>query len=826
MELKFNGKANKVLNIAEAEARKLRSEYIGTEHILLGLIMEPNSVAGSLFNRYGVNEEDVREKIILYNGVNEVKRSKDDRIYFSPKTQSVLEAADRESKKMNAKAIGTEHILMGLLSEQNCVAIRILSELGIDAENFIGDFVQMLYTESVTSNDAPEYEDVPEEEPSAQEVPGEPKSGAATLRQYGKNMTRAAREKAYDPVIGREKEINRVMEVLVRRTKNNPCLIGEPGVGKTAVVEGLAQMIAAGNVPEIMKNKTVISLDLSGMVAGAKYRGEFEERIKSAINEVIRRKDIILFIDEIHTIVGAGAAEGSLDAANILKPSLSRGELQVIGATTQEEYRKYIEKDSALERRFQPVIVKEPDKDSTLLILKGLRDKYEEHHNVKITDEALAAAVNLSERYINDRCLPDKAIDLMDEASSRKRLRSFIMPTELNETEEKIRDLRAQKNEAVKVMDFEKAKECRDEEAKLNAKLDELRKEFDEKKQQSAGTVDENDIAAVISDWTGIPVTKLGESEMQRLMNLENVLHERVIGQDEAVKAVCKAVRRGRTGLKDPKRPIGSFIFMGPTGVGKTELSRALAEALFGDEKSIIRIDMSEFMEKFTVSRLVGSPPGYVGFEEGGQLTEKVRRKPYSVVLFDEIEKAHPDVFNILLQIMEDGRLTDSTGREVDFKNTVVIMTSNVGAKNITEPKTIGFTGVETDAEAHERMKKSVMEELKKSFKPEFLNRVDDIIVFKTLSRDELSQIARLILNGLLKRAGDSGMNITYDDSVVKLITDKGYDPLYGARPIKREVQNLVEDTLSEEMLSGRIKAGDTVEMTVGEDGKIKYVKK
>ena len=826
MELKFNGKANKVLNIAEAEARKLRSEYIGTEHILLGLIMEPNSVAGSLFNRYGVNEEDVREKIILYNGVNEVKRSKDDRIYFSPKTQSVLEAADRESKKMNAKAIGTEHILMGLLSEQNCVAIRILSELGIDAENFIGDFVQMLYTESVTSNDEPEYEDVPEEEPSAQEVPGEPKSGAATLRQYGKNMTRAAREKAYDPVIGREKEINRVMEVLVRRTKNNPCLIGEPGVGKTAVVEGLAQMIAAGNVPEIMKNKTVISLDLSGMVAGAKYRGEFEERIKSAINEVIRRKDIILFIDEIHTIVGAGAAEGSLDAANILKPSLSRGELQVIGATTQEEYRKYIEKDSALERRFQPVIVKEPDKDSTLLILKGLRDKYEEHHNVKITDEALAAAVNLSERYINDRCLPDKAIDLMDEASSRKRLRSFIMPTELNETEEKIRDLRAQKNEAVKVMDFEKAKECRDEEAKLNAKLDELRKEFDEKKQQSAGTVDENDIAAVISDWTGIPVTKLGESEMQRLMNLENVLHERVIGQDEAVKAVCKAVRRGRTGLKDPKRPIGSFIFMGPTGVGKTELSRALAEALFGDEKSIIRIDMSEFMEKFTVSRLVGSPPGYVGFEEGGQLTEKVRRKPYSVVLFDEIEKAHPDVFNILLQIMEDGRLTDSTGREVDFKNTVVIMTSNVGAKNITEPKTIGFTGIETDAEAHERMKKSVMEELKKSFKPEFLNRVDDIIVFKTLSRDELSQIARLILNGLLKRAGDSGMNITYDDSVVKLITDKGYDPLYGARPIKREVQNLVEDTLSEEMLSGRIKAGDTVEMTVGEDGKIKYVKK
>ncbi len=826
MELKFNGKANKVLNIAEAEARKLRSEYIGTEHILLGLIMEPNSVAGSLFNRYGVNEEDVREKIILYNGVNEVKRSKDDRIYFSPKTQSVLEAADRESKKMNAKAIGTEHILMGLLSEQNCVAIRILSELGIDAENFIGDFVQMLYTESVTSNDEPEYEDVPEEEPSAQEVPGEPKSGAATLRQYGKNMTRAAREKAYDPVIGREKEINRVMEVLVRRTKNNPCLIGEPGVGKTAVVEGLAQMIAAGNVPEIMKNKTVISLDLSGMVAGAKYRGEFEERIKSAINEVIRRKDIILFIDEIHTIVGAGAAEGSLDAANILKPSLSRGELQVIGATTQEEYRKYIEKDSALERRFQPVIVKEPDKDSTLLILKGLRDKYEEHHNVKITDEALAAAVNLSERYINDRCLPDKAIDLMDEASSRKRLRSFIMPTELNETEEKIRDLRARKNEAVKVMDFEKAKECRDEEAKLNAILDELRKEFDEKKQQSAGTVDENDIAAVISDWTGIPVTKLGESEMQRLMNLENVLHERVIGQDEAVKAVCKAVRRGRTGLKDPKRPIGSFIFMGPTGVGKTELSRALAEALFGDEKSIIRIDMSEFMEKFTVSRLVGSPPGYVGFEEGGQLTEKVRRKPYSVVLFDEIEKAHPDVFNILLQIMEDGRLTDSTGREVDFKNTVVIMTSNVGAKNITEPKTIGFTGIETDAEAHERMKKSVMEELKKSFKPEFLNRVDDIIVFKTLSRDELSQIARLILNGLLRRAGDSGMNITYDDSVVKLITDKGYDPLYGARPIKREVQNLVEDTLSEEMLSGRIKAGDTVEMTVGEDGKIKYVKK
>ena len=824
MNYRFNGKANKVITRAEEEARDLGAEYIGTEHLLLGLASETSCVAGSLFMRYGVTPEAIRNLIKEYSG-EKPKTDPDRKLFFTPKANRIFETADKEAKRMGSKAIGTEHILVGILSERDSVAIRIMAELGVDANSFLSDLANMLFVETASKdtgnagNESREEREVPEEGP---ENPG---SGAAALRQYGKDMTKAAAEDSYDPVIGREKEIQRVMEVLSRRTKNNPCLIGEPGVGKTAIVEGLAKVIAGGNVPEIMRNKKIISIDLSGMVAGAKYRGEFEERIKLAISEVIKQKNIILFIDEIHTIVGAGAAEGSLDAANILKPSLSRGEIQIIGATTQEEYRKYIEKDSALERRFQPVAVSEPDKESTLEILKGLREKYEKHHNVVITDEALKAAVTLSDRYINDRFLPDKAIDLMDEASSRKRLNSFIIPDEITEKEELIRDYSVKKDNAVKTQNFEEAMRLREEIKKLGSELKEERSAWEEKRTNNKETVSENDIAAVISDWTGIPVTKIGESEMQRLMNLESQLHMRVIGQGEAVTAVAKAVRRGRTGLKDPKRPIGSFVFLGPTGVGKTELSRALAEALFGDEKALIRIDMSEFMEKHSVSRLVGSPPGYVGFEEGGQLTEKVRRKPYSVVLFDEIEKAHPDVFNILLQIMEDGRLTDSSGRVVDFKNTVIIMTSNLGAKNITEPKQIGFSGIETAKEAHERMKSGVMEELKKSFKPEFLNRVDDIIVFKMLSKEELADITRLVLNSLKQRTAAAGIDIYFTDEVVKMITEKGYDPTYGARPIKREIQNLVEDSLSEEILKGNIKKGDKVKADIGESGNIIYVK-
>jgi ATP-dependent Clp protease ATP-binding subunit ClpC len=628
-----------------------------------------------------------------------------------------------------------------------------------------------------------------------------------------------AREAKFDPVVGRDKEIERVIQILSRRTKNNPCLIGEPGVGKTAIAEGLAQKIVEGNIPETLKDKRVVTLDLSSMVAGAKYRGEFEERLKKALEEIRKAGNIILFIDEMHTIIGAGAAEGAIDASNILKPSLARGEIQVIGATTLDEYRKHIEKDAALERRFQPIVVGEPTREEAIEILRGLRDKYEAHHRVNITDEALIAAVNMSDRYITDRFLPDKAIDLIDEAASRVRLRSFTAPPNLKHLEEQVEKLRKEKEDAIVCQEFEKAARIRDEEQKLKNELEKAKNDWQQKNQTTTDTVTEDEIAGIVADWTGIPVKRLAEEESERLMKLEDELHRRVIGQNEAVKAISKAIRRGRVGLKDPKRPVGSFIFLGPTGVGKTELSKALAEALFGDEKSMIRIDMSEYMEKHSVSRLVGSPPGYVGYEEGGQLTEKVRRKPYSVLLFDEIEKAHPDVFNILLQILEDGRLTDSQGRTVDFRNTVIIMTSNVGARLITEPKRLGFsTGAENTEKNYNDMKNNVMSELKRNFRPEFLNRIDEIIVFHPLEEEHLKKIVGLMINNLAKRLAQNSINIEVSDDAIALLAKKGTDQVYGARPLRRAIQSMLEDKLAEEMLEGRVKAGDKVLVQIKDD--------
>jgi ATP-dependent Clp protease ATP-binding subunit ClpC len=709
--------------------------------------------------------------------------------------------------------------LVSLVSEPDSIAVKILIEIGVEPQKFLMDLNKILTGQEMMSG-----ENVGGM-PNMNNVGGDTKKQEdLTILRFGKDLTEMAREKKFDPVIGREKEVQRIMQILSRRTKNNPCLIGEPGVGKTAIVEGLAQLIASGDVPELMRDKRVITLDLSSMVAGTRYRGDFEERIKKAIDEVIKSKNIILFIDELHTIIGAGSAEGALDAANILKPALSRGELQIIGATTLNEYRKHIEKDAALERRFQPIMVDEPSPEDTIRIVYGLRDKYESHHNVTITDEALKSAVHLSHRYINDRFLPDKAIDLIDEASSKKRLLSYTLTPDLKNLEETLAKLQAEKEEAINHQDFERAAKIRDEERKIKGELEEKKNEWDKKKAMISGTVTEDDIAEIVADWTGIPVTRLNEDEAARLLNLENQLHERVVGQEEAVKAVSKAIRRGRMGLKDPKRPTGSFIFLGPTGVGKTELSRALAELLFGDEKSMIRIDMSEYMEKHSVSRLIGSPPGYVGYDEGGQLTEKVRRKPYSVVLFDEIEKAHPDVFNILLQIMEDGRLTDSHGRVVDFKNTVIIMTSNVGARNITEPKRLGFADPDiSEHENYENMKKNVMEELKKTFRPEFLNRVDDIIVFEPLNKEQIVKIAHLLLNDLKKRARLNDIELSFDEGVAEFIADKGFDPVFGARPLKRAIQTHLEDKLSEGMLRGDIDKG-MITIYI-EDGTPKYRK-
>lgn len=798
----FTEKANKALNLAIESAEEMRHNYVGTEHILYGLVKEGSGVAATALNECGVTEDALREKLESVNGtMSLVELTPDD---FTPRTKRVLRAAVIISSKTGYTYVGTEHLLLAILSESDSYAVAFLEELGVSVERLAQAVSKGMQGGADDGFGGFENESAPN---------GSQKGGSA-LDKFGRDLTQAAKNGEIDPVIGREKEIQRVIQILSRRTKNNPVLIGEPGVGKTAVAEGLALEIAKGNVPEILKDKRVVSLDLTGMVAGAKYRGDFEERIKAAIDEVKKSKNTILFIDELHTIVGAGAAEGSADAANILKPSLARGDFQVIGATTLNEYRKYIEKDAALERRFQPVKVGEPTPEQAVQILKGLRDSYEAHHKVKITDEAINAAVTLSSRYIADRYLPDKAIDLIDEGASKVRLASLTSPDNVKELEDEIADYEKEKASAINEQDFERAARLRDEQKELQTKLDDAKKKWQEQQKGNSGEVTAEDIAKIVSEWTGIPVVQLTKEESERLLNMENVLHERVIGQSEAVTAIAKAIRRGRVGLKDPKRPVGSFIFLGPTGVGKTELCKALAEAMFGDENAMLRLDMSEYMEKHTVSKLIGSPPGYVGFEEGGQLTEKVRRKPYSVVLFDEIEKAHPDVFNMLLQILEDGRLTDSQGRTVDFKNTVIIMTSNVGARLITEKQSsLGFNSENENVEESEKkdIKELVTGELCKVFRPEFLNRVDDIIVFNKLNKDEIKQIAVKMLKTLENRLDKMNIKISFTDNAVSEIADKGFDENYGARPLRRAIQNEIEDPLSEQMLEGKVKDGAVV---------------
>lgn len=798
----FTEKANKALNLAIESAEEMRHNYVGTEDILYGLVKEGSGVAATALNECGVTEDALREKLESINGtMSLVELTPDD---FTPRTKRVLRAAVIISSKTGYTYVGTEHLLLAILSESDSYAVAFLEELGVSVERLAQAVSKGMQGGADDGFGGFENESAPN---------GSQKGGSA-LDKFGRDLTQAAKNGEIDPVIGREKEIQRVIQILSRRTKNNPVLIGEPGVGKTAVAEGLALEIAKGNVPEILKDKRVVSLDLTGMVAGAKYRGDFEERIKAAIDEVKKSKNTILFIDELHTIVGAGAAEGSADAANILKPSLARGDFQVIGATTLNEYRKYIEKDAALERRFQPVKVGEPTPEQAVQILKGLRDSYEAHHKVKITDEAINAAVTLSSRYIADRYLPDKAIDLIDEGASKVRLASLTSPDNVKELEDEIADYEKEKASAINEQDFERAARLRDEQKELQTKLDDAKKKWQEQQKGNSGEVTAEDIAKIVSEWTGIPVVQLTKEESERLLNMENVLHERVIGQSEAVTAIAKAIRRGRVGLKDPKRPVGSFIFLGPTGVGKTELCKALAEAMFGDENAMLRLDMSEYMEKHTVSKLIGSPPGYVGFEEGGQLTEKVRRKPYSVVLFDEIEKAHPDVFNMLLQILEDGRLTDSQGRTVDFKNTIIIMTSNVGARLITEKQSsLGFNSENENAEEGEKkdIKELVTGELRKVFRPEFLNRVDDIIVFNKLNKDEIKQIAVKMLKTLENRLDKMNIKISFTDNAVSEIANKGFDENYGARPLRRAIQNEIEDPLSEQMLEGKVKDGAVV---------------
>jgi ATP-dependent Clp protease ATP-binding subunit ClpC len=795
----FTQKANKAVNLAVEAAQNAGHNYVGTEHILLGLLNEGTGVAAAALKACGVTAQALEEKIIGADGQG-VPTSLDPGD-FTPRTKRVLQSAITLSSRMGASYVGTEHLLLAVISESDSYAVSFLNELGVSRERLAQSIGNSMQNGGIPRDGAEGF--------APQGTQGE--GGESALDKFGRDLTKAAKNGEIDPVIGREKEIERVVQILSRRTKNNPVLIGEPGVGKTAVAEGLALEISKGNVPEILRDKRVVSLDLTGMVAGAKYRGDFEERIKAAIDEVKNSKNIILFIDELHTIIGAGAAEGSADAANILKPSLARGDFQVIGATTLNEYRKYIEKDAALERRFQPVKVGEPTNEQAVQILKGLRDRYEAHHKVKITDEAIEAAVNLSSRYIADRYLPDKAIDLIDEGASKVRLASMTSPDNIRELEDTIKKFEQEKASAVNEQDFERAAKLRDEQKEVQNRLDGAKKQWQDSMKDNCGEVTAETIAKIVSDWTGVPVVQLTKEESERLLNMEQVLHERVVGQDEAVSAISRAIRRGRVGLKDPKRPVGSFIFLGPTGVGKTELCKALAQAMFGDENAMLRLDMSEYMEKHTVSKLIGSPPGYVGFDEGGQLTEKVRRKPYSVVLFDEIEKAHPDVFNMLLQILEDGRLTDSRGRTVDFKNTVIIMTSNVGARLITEKhKSLGFAQ-EDGGEAKADTKELVMGELKKLFRPEFLNRVDDIIMFNKLTQDEIKQIASKMLGTLAKRLENMNIKISFTDAAVTAIADKGFDDAYGARPLRRAIQSEIEDTLSEQMLDGKITENSSV---------------
>ena len=812
-ESRLTERARDAINLASEAAMELGHNYVGTEHLLLGLIREGEGVAGKILESNDVTDAAVTERIERFVGSNEPLSEPPEG--FTPRTKYVLEHSYTEARRLGHNYIGTEHLLIALLRESESVAVRILLDMGTSPQKLYNDIVQLLNEGGAAGEEGPAESGAPKAAKGG-------KSDVPTLMKFGRDLTQMAREDKLDPVIGRDKEVERVVQILSRRTKNNPCLIGEPGVGKTAVAEGLAQKIVSGAVPEILKGKKVVSLDLSSMIAGAKYRGEFEERLKKAMEEINKAGNVILFIDELHTIVGAGAAEGAVDAANILKPALSRGEIQVIGATTLNEYRKYIEKDAALERRFQPITLDEPTAEESVQILKGIRDKYEAHHRVKITDEAIDSAVNLSVRYISDRFLPDKAIDLIDEAASRIRMKSMTAPPNVKELEDKIATVRQEKEAAITVQEYEKAAGLRDDEKKLTEQLNGMKEEWEKGNTRADLEVTENEIAEIISLWTGIPVKTLEESESERLLKLEEILHKRVVGQEEAVKAVAKAIRRGRVGLKDPKRPTGSFIFLGPTGVGKTELSKALAEAMFGDEDAIIRVDMSEYMEKHTVSRMVGSPPGYVGYDEGGQLTEKVRRKPYSVVLFDEIEKAHPDVFNILLQILEDGILTDAQGRRVDFRNTVIIMTSNLGARLITDGvKPLGFSAEEDEKQEEKdyaKIKESVMGELKKAFRPEFLNRIDEIIVFHQLNEENIKQIAGKMLDVLAARLEDNGIKAGFDEKALEKIAKVGFDPTYGARPLRRAIQSEIEDMIAEKMLEGNVKAGDQVTVTVEDD--------
>ena len=810
---RFTQRAKTAIDLGVESAKSFGHKIVGTEHLLLGLLKEKDGIAAKVLNKLGVTEDILESKIVEIEGKNDIGTSD---VTLSPRSKQILELSGAFANKLKTNYIGTEHILLALAQEGEGLGMRILASLNIDSRDIAESIIEMMGIDNYSIEPQKSNKSVATSENS---------TSSKLLDKYGRNLTECAKQDKIDPVIGRKKEIERIIQILSRRTKNNPVLIGDPGVGKTAIAEGLAIDIAEGRVPDTLKDKILYTLDMGSLLAGAKYRGEFEERIKQVIDEVIKKGNIILFIDEMHTIIGAGATgEGSIDASNILKPCLARGEIQVIGATTIDEYRKHVEKDSGLERRFQSVLIEEPTKEDTIEILKGLRDKYEAHHKVKITDESIKAAVDLSVRYITDRFLPDKAIDLIDEAASKVRLKENTPTKDIKDLEEKINNIKKEKEESVRGQNFEKAAKLRDEQRKAQEELDSVRNSWN-KSYKHANVVDEETIAEVVGSWTGIPVSRMMEEETERLLKLEDILHERVIGQDQAIKSICTAIRRARAGLKDPNRPIGSFLFLGPTGVGKTELSKALAEAEFGDENQIVRIDMSEYMEKHSVSRLIGSPPGYVGYDEGGQLTEKVRRHPYSVVLFDEIEKAHPDVFNILLQILDDGRLTDSKGRTVDFKNTILIMTANVGAKTIKKQKTFGFGTPDKDKkerDEYDKMKENIMSELKKQFRPEFLNRIDDIIVFHSLNKEDISQIVKLMCKTLVKRLDEMTIKLEMDEDAIDLIAKSGFDLEYGARPLKRSIQKELENELSELILQGTIKSGDIVEATVKE-GKMTF---